>query len=247
MYSLPYSTAHWKAKRYFEFISNHGQYKFVATVNEKMKVELNGQWKKAMIMKIDGSLILIHFKSDKRFEWIYWSSPRIFDIYRQIIVTKNGGLFDSLTDLKTYKACLDPNNHIPIVEKIDPREELKHKSERKDSCDDLPHIFTSMNNIQPAEHECGPECLFLNDQKGESNTDIERYGALLRPLITGWARFGKLRKFYRSPCGVTFRSYRELEDYLMRTNSKLRMNCFDFSKNVNIPNVFPDILMENVS
>ena len=78
--------------------------------------------------------------------------------------------------------------------------------------------------------ECHHLCVGLENKI----SNLGQYSAFQRPLLTGWKRYGSDRKFYQAPCGVFFHTLNEIDKFLFMTDSKLRIDCFDLSKDCNI-------------
>lgn len=61
-----------------------------------------------------------------------------------------------------------------------------------------------------------------------------------RPFLEGWQRKGNQHIFYQAPNkGRCFHNLNEIGMYLDDTNSRLRIDCFDLSRDVKISTVFP--------
>lgn len=193
-----------------------------------MNVELNGDsLAKAEVLKINSSLAKIHFDNANRFEWIHLGSPRFSTIYRNLVKQK---LLDNIIDIKKYNACLSASHDVVVVDLIELDDETAPEASTNDSNG---HAQSTLSNLnvkpnQPTKHSCGPSCL----DPDESEIDIEKYSAFQRPLLLNWERVGWQRgagakkRFYRAPCGVELYSYGAIEDYLIKTDSKLRIDCF---------------------
>lgn len=94
----------------------------------------------------------------------------------------------------------------------------------------LPLPKISLDIPRHMQTECHHLCLGLENKI----SNLEQYSAFQRPLLTGWKRYGSDRKFYQAPCGVFFHSLNEIDKFLFMTDSKLRIDCFDLSKDCNI-------------
>lgn len=223
-------TAHWNAKSYFEFFIKKNQWEVqLSDAHKSLQIELNGEFTVAKILRIDGSLGFFHFEAANRFEWIFLGSPRICNVYRQHIIKKS---LDNEIEFKTYQTCLSAADDITVIDLLEPDEEIHEQELPIDVLSDL-NVNREQNRTM--KHECGPKCVRSNGRPNEMNTDIERHAALQRPLMVGWSRaLSNKTRFYRTPCGIKCYSYGEIDKYLMRTESKLRMDCFDLSKTVEI-------------
>lgn len=52
-----------------------------AKVNQRIDTEYHGHWLSAKVLRFDASLVQMQFEDDKRTEWIYRSSSRIWTVY----------------------------------------------------------------------------------------------------------------------------------------------------------------------
>lgn len=171
----------------------------------------------AKVLKIDRILALLHFEKGNRFEWIYLGSPRISQIYRLYIKDKK---LDNIIDFETYSTCR--TSDVIMVDSC----------EQVDGCED-----NTSNGLEPnsnmhqcngraarKKHNCSHECVRFED-----GLKLENFGLFRRPILCGWERHSR---FYRTPCGLCLYSDAEINDYLTETKSKLRIDSFDFSKNI---------------
>lgn len=78
------------------------------------------------------------------------------------------------------------------------------------------------------QHICGWRCV----HKFEQNPKIFKYDPLKRPILAGWTR--KITGFckYTAPCGRPFHTLEATYKYLRSTQSKLTIDCFSFSSNI---------------
>lgn len=191
------------------------QYEIKPKLQLKFAVEIDGSAKMAKIVKIDRILALIHFDEINRFEWIYLGSPRISQIYRLYIKEKK---LDSIVDYQTYTACRTAD-----VIMVEPFEEPLCN-------DDATLMLQSISNPNQyngraiEQHECSHDCV-----RSEDCVKLEKSGLFQRPILCGWKR---RNRFYQTPCGLHLYSYKEIDEYLMETESKLRIDCFDLNKNI---------------
>lgn len=51
---------------------------------QRIQTELGGKWYNAIVNAVDGSLVQIFFEENKRYEWIYRGSTRLFPLYRKL-------------------------------------------------------------------------------------------------------------------------------------------------------------------
>lgn len=201
--------------------------------NKTLQVELNGSYEAAKVKQVDESLGLIQFEKTERFEWIYLGSPRIKNIYRKHILAKS---FDDKIQFKTYHTCLSANDDIAVIDLLEPDVVVMEQEQEQELAMNIV-TDSNANGMQLIKHDCGPECVRLN----ECDVNIERYTAHQRPMMVGWSRSGERTLFYQAPCRVKLRSYNEIDKYLAKTNSKLRIDCFELSKNIPLPIILKEV------
>lgn len=195
----------------------------------QFSTELNGALQIAKVVKVDRILIQIHFEQANRFEWIYVGSPRIKQLYRQLI---KGKKLDGIIEFKTYTACRTAD-----VVMVDPFEIVQ-----VDNDAEVAEAISTINqndNRTVKEHNCGHECV-----RSEDMVNLESFGLFRRPILAGWKRSTRL---YQAPCGLRLCSYADIMDYLMKTKSKLHINCFDFSKSIDPSRTYDQTIKINVS
>lgn len=166
---------------------------------------------------------------------IFICSPRFSKIYRRHITEKH---FDGEIQFKTYQACLSARicDDVTVIDLVEPDDDSPQSSSQSQASLNI-NLDSEVDDFQPVTHTCGPPCIRENGRVNEDDVDIERYSALQRPMLVGWARLGKKPKYYRAPCGIDLRSYKDIDKYLAVTNSKLRIDCFDRNELVQIPAV----------
>lgn len=183
-------------------------------------VELNGNWVLAEVNKIELPLAQFCFMQDNqpdRYEWLYLGSPRIEKVWRRLIAKK---LLDKLLDFEYVEENANENDHDCMI--------IERCTTRAAQTADLAPIS---NGVElPKNHECNHDCVWLE----ERNPPIESYSLFHRPLAVGFKRIDKnpaKRPFYIAPCGLRLTCYDAIRTYLLKTNSKLRIDSFTFFKN----------------
>lgn len=210
-------TAHQNARSYFKFYVTEKQYEVQATERLMIGVELNGSVHTANVIKVDRILALIHFEKANRFEWMYVGSPRISQLYRSYVISKK---LDRVIEFKTYSACRTDD-----VILVDTRNQHDDQSDRsEDSAAPLPDSTSNVNDGNGRRHKCSPACVL-----SEIGLKWEHIDSFRRPILCGWKRNGQ---YYRTPCGLNLYSLSDIHKYLAKTGSKLRIDCFDFTKNI---------------
>lgn len=185
---------------------------------------MNGNYEAiAKVLQIDFSVAQFHFEEANRFEWIYLGSPRIMAVYRELIKQKR---LDKIIRFKTYKACRSANDDVVMMNfvEIPSNEPIRNET--------VPLVIPKLSINLSAKHDCCHLCVSLEDKIGRN---LEQYMAFQRPLLTGWKRFGHDKKYYVAPCGFRLDTLNEIDKFLFMTDSKLRIDCFDLSKDCDIP------------
>lgn len=212
--------AHWNAKPFFDFFLAQTNRKEVRPeVGQKCSIELNGNIKvRAKFVKVDALLGFVHFEEANQFEWIYLGSPRISQLFRALIKAKS---VDKIIDYKTYNTCLSIDNDNEVIETIDLIDD--------DSTDDESLLFQAITSRTVSlKHKCSHKCVELKNGK---QRQLQKFSALQRPLLTGWKRLGRIHRYYTAPCGKNLKTMYNIDQFLLKTNSKLRIDSFDLSKN----------------
>lgn len=217
---LWFVTAHWNARIYFEFYCSKEQFELTPEalrLGQELKIELDGESSAiAKVVEVDRILIKIHFEKKNRFEWIYLGSPRISQIYRELIIRKR---LDEYIICKTYKPCRSAD--IVVIDSIDEKDVA------------IPSL--SYQNGRAADgHFCTSECV----REREEFVNFDENKKYLWPLWSGWfigmAPTLNPREplFYRTPCDIPLYTVSAIEAYLVKTESKLTIDCFDLGKNI---------------
>lgn len=209
------------ARLYFKFYTSQIQYEIKATEQLKFTVELNGEGKMARVVKIDRILAQIHFEEDDRFEWIYLGSPRIPQIWRRYVVEKK---LDNIIEFQTFTACRTAD--VIMVDSVEQQDDRY-----EDDATNMSESFFTMNKSNgraAKEHSCGHDCVRYEDY-----VDLTKIALFRRPILCGWERTAR---YYRSPCGLNFYSLQDIDKYLVETGSKIRIDSFDLTKNVDPSN-----------
>lgn len=179
-------------------------------------VELNGTIQKAKVVELDRILIKVHFEEANRFEWIYSGSPRIPKIYRLHLLEKR---LDGIIDIQTYPLCR--TDDLIFLDTCDQIDGTVAQASATTS------TMNQCNNHTVTRHKCSPECV-----RSEDGVDLEKIALFRRPIVCGWKRTNvRYGRMYQAPCGFEMKSIPEVMDYLTRTESKLRIDSFDFLKN----------------
>lgn len=207
-----FSPAHWNARPYFNFFVNDPAKGFNRlNIGQSIKVELNGVYENAVVQKVDAYVAQIHFINAKRFEWIYLGSPRISEMYRKLVKKSK---LDNLIRFKRYMPFQSARDDILLID-----------TTRSDPVA-TPQLAS---DVRP------PKNAAENSSAQQVALKIQSTDAFQRPMLMGWSRKGKDNIFYKTPDGSRcLHTLKEIDEYLARSNSELRIDCFDLSK-IDVP------------
>lgn len=170
-------------------------------------------------MEIDLPLAQFRFMQDlqsDRYEWLYLGSPRIEQVWRKLIEKK---LLDNVLNFEFIEEdSSNSNDECVMIERCT----LEMRPTRR-----FNEALIS-NGVESAKnHECNHHCVWLEDIK-----PIETFSLFHRPLAVGFKRhIDKKQPFYTSPCGRRLTTYQIIRTYLLKINSKLRIDSFSLEKN----------------
>lgn len=194
-------------------------------------MELNGNGEAmAKVLQVDSMLAQIHFENVNRYEWIYLGSPRIISIYRELIKHKR---LDNMIEYKTYKTRLSANDDVVMFDFV---ETLDKSAKDPNRNENTPLSKLKMDIVMPPKHDCSHLCVKLEDGP-EIDIKLKQLSAFQKPLLTDWKvkRFENEKKYYVAPCGVSLNTLDAVDKFLFLTDSKLRIDCFDYSQKCEIP------------
>lgn len=203
------------------------------TIGQKMRTFLNSKFELATVCEYHdllSGLVLMHFEDSNTVEWLYSGSPR-FEFVWKTIVRENR--------LKRYHHA----NTTLIEVSSDSEEDDDFQSpQKKPLPKDAKDPSRKMVRLRPdmliddykptrkldRQHVCGHECVRDNEQ----NHRIFDFDPLKRPLLAGWTRKCTGICYYIAPCGRPFNTIENVHKYLKTTKSKLSIDCFTFSTNI---------------
>lgn len=193
---------------------------------------MNGVLERAEVIKIDNWLAKFYFELSRRYEWIYLGSPRISIIYRNLIRKKR---LDNVINFKRYSTCLSANDDIVAIDVVEPKDLERLKNFHLQKATNSPALVTSPGMHH--QHECSHACVSHEDSCDFKN--MAPHSVFQRPLIMHWkivrkGNHSNQKKFYQAPCGVYLESLNDIDKYLAKTDSKLRIDWFDLNKNIKI-------------
>lgn len=229
---------HSNAKRFYDYYFNAVRTTKLSEVrptksNSTLRVFLNGEFETADVVDYDENkpgLVLLQYEKSRYAEWLYVGSPRLESVWTRINKNKK---------LKRYHDA----NATLIEVSSDSEEEEDYRSPQKKPLpatarDPLQKRITIqpstlIENWMPTKrldrrHICGRSCV----RHFEQNQQIFKYDPLKRPILAGWTRNVSGLCQYVTPCGRSFTTIEATHKYLINTKSKLTIDCFSFSPNI---------------
>lgn len=228
---------HSKTQRFYDYYFNGVKKATLIELklkpNERVSVFLNGEFELATVEDCDPKrpgLVLLQYQKSRYAEYIYVGSPRFKRIWTSINKNKK---------LEQYH---DANATLIEVSSDSEEEEDYHSPQKQalpsNARDPLQKVVMLkpsllIDNYKPSKkldrrHICGTDCV----QEFEKNDKIFEFDPLKRPLLAGWKRNITGLCHYVAPCGRSFNTIEALYKYLITTKSKLTVDCFTFSTNI---------------
>lgn len=229
---------HSNAKRFYDYYFNAIRATKLGEIRPtkgdcQLRVFLNGEFESANVVEYNENkpgLVLLQYEKSRYAEWLYVGSPRLETVW--MTINKN----------KILKRYHDANATL-IEVSSDSEEEEDYKSPQKQPLpasarDPLQKRITLypsslIDNYKPTKrldrrHICGRNCV----REFEQNGQIFKYDPLKRPVLAGWTRNISGLCQYVTPCGRSFTTIEATHKYLINTKSKLTVDCFSFSPNI---------------
>lgn len=227
---------HENAQRFFDYYFNGVKrsklFELEFLVDQKARVYSDGRVEVAQVVSSKPALVLLHFLKSNHAEWLYTGSPRFELIWKSIIKE------DRLRRYHQVNVTLIEVSSDSEDEEDDYKSPQKQPlpKDAKDPCQKTIMLRPSslIDNYKPTvnklvrQHICGRECV----REFEENRQIFGFDPLKRPLLAGWQRQITGTCFYTAPCGRSFRTIEAVYKHLLTTKSKLSIDCFTFSTNV---------------
>lgn len=181
------------------------------------------------VREIDGSIILVQFLNEYRFEWIY-RRANLFGWNDNNICTTQWAP-EVFIDGPTIKP-----DFYQLQEEAIPRRKFKKMpaggiegSEHSEGVIVYYKPRGKYLNLPMIEnrHNCGRVCL-IPEESIES-----LYNPLSKPMISGWNRLQyntntDIKIMYKTPCGMGIKNEMDLRSYLSNTQSTYSMENFTF-------------------
>lgn len=233
---------HENARKFYDFYFNNGQSECFlpeveCAIGNKLRVFSNNKLEMAEVHKYSRKkpgLFLLYFRESHTAEWLYTGSPRIRSIWELLVKNKK---------LKRYHQAnttlIEVSSDSEEEDDDQPEQPKKERENPPENASDLRQKIVRLrpesliDNYKPTRkldrhHTCGRGCVRDN----EMNHQIYDFDPLKRPLLAGWTRKRTGTCCYIAPCGRPFIAIETLYKYLKITNSKLSIDCFTFSSDI---------------
>lgn len=231
---------HENARKFYDYYFHRVQSKrlmeIVCKKDNSLKVYLNGRFEIAKVYEHNKEkrrgLVLLQYLKSNQAEWLYIGSPRIESVWKLIQKDK---------EMQNYHDTA--NDTLILVSSDSEADESYSQSPQKkplpsDAKDPMQRTIVLqpddlIDNYKPTQkldrhHQCGRKCVRLF----EKNPQIFDYDPLKRPILAGWTRKITGICYYIAPCGRSFNTVEATYKYLLTTKSKLTIDCFSFSSNI---------------
>lgn len=205
----------------------------IFTIGKQVRTFLNSKFEVATVFEYSeemSGLVQLHFEESNIGEWLYTGSPRFLFIWKRIVRNNklkryhhaNTTLIEVSSDSEEDDDFQSPTKKPLPSDAKDPRKKIVRQR---------PELL--IDNYKPTrkldrQHVCGHECVRDNEQ----NRRIFNFDPLKRPLLAGWTRKVTGICYYIAPCGRSFNTIENVYKYLKTTKSKLSIDCFIFSTNI---------------
>lgn len=229
---------HKNAKRFYNYYFNAIRTTKLSEIRPtkfdcQLRVFLNGEFELAEVVEYDENkpgLVLLQYEKSRYAEWLYVGSPRLETVWMTINKNKkleryhdaNATLIEVSSDSEEEEDYKSPQKH-PLP--ANARDPLQKRITLQPS--------SLIDNYKPTKrlergHLCGRHCV----REFERNLQIFEYDPLKRPVLAGWTRNVSGLCQYVTPCGRSFTTIEAVHKYLFNTKSKLTVDCFSFSPNI---------------
>lgn len=230
---------HENAQKFFDYyfyrVKNKQMMEVVGVPEHNFSVFLNNRFELAKVVECDRdrrpALMLLHFMRSNQAEWLYTGSPRIEKIWKLIHKDKqmqqyhqqNETLIEVSSDSEEDECDAQSPQRKPLpINAKDPKQKTVMLTPES-----LIDDYKPTQKLD-RQHVCNKRCV----REFERNAQIFEHDPLKRPLLAGWARKITGICFYTAPCGRPFNTLDATYKYLCTTKSKLTIDCFSFSTNI---------------
>lgn len=227
---------HPNAKQFFDYyfigLRNTNQVEMDCAVGKNYLVSWDSAFEIAEVIQYDRerpALALLFFSQRKILEWLYVGSPRFQKVWTEILKDKKYQDANA-TMIEVSSDSEEENDDYVSPVKL-PLSSTAKNLIQKEVC-----LFprTLIDNYKEprdlgARHTCSNNCV----RQYEENEKIFDFDPLKRPLLAGWKRKMADRIYiYDAPCGRTCYTIENIHRYLVATDSKLSIDCFCLSANI---------------
>lgn len=228
---------HSNAQRFYDYYFNGVQkaqlIEIVMKVDTMIRVFLNGEFETARVVKYDAQksgLALLQYQKTAYAEWLYTGSPRFKIVWTSINKNKkleqyhdaNATMIEVSSDSEDEEDYDSPKKQPLPLNARDPLQKLVMLKPNL-----LIDNYKATRKLD-RRHTCGSACV----REFEGNEQIFTFDPLKRPLLAGWTRNSTGLVYYAAPCGRSITTIDATYKYLRTTKSKLTIDCFTFSMNI---------------
>lgn len=222
---------HPNAQQFYEYYFGEEVVEVNCEEDKNARVFLNNAFEMAKVVKRQDRLVLLDFGRLNLLEWLYIGSPRFekvwTSIYRNKKLKKYHDANSTMIEVSSDSEEEEDDYVSPVKQPLplnaeDPSQRMISLRPKK-----LIDGYKEMQDLG-RQHICNPKCVL----EFERNDKIFDFDPLKRPLLAGWKRKISGSCVYVTPCGRSFATIDSTHRYLLNTNSKLSIDCFTFSVNI---------------
>lgn len=218
---------------YFKAVNESQLRELKFTLGMTVGVYLNDQLDTATVVEYDGKkmpgIVGLQFRSANHGEFLYTGSPRLQGVFKEIVRDKKLQRFHNETMIVVSSDSEDDEEeYVPPAKQILPSRSTESYQRKVKLEPELLIENYKSTEFRGRQHKCDRDCV----RKFEKNRKIFEFTALKRPLLAGWQRKITGLCFYIAPCGRSFNTIETTQKYLRKTKSKLTIDCFSFSEDI---------------
>lgn len=222
---------HPNAQQFYDYYFGKVVAELDCKIDKNARVFVNSAFELAKVVKRQEKLVLLHFGKLNLMEWLYIGSPRFEIVWKEIYNNKklkkfhdvNATMIEVSSDSEEEEdEYVSPVKQPLPLDAEDPSQRMISLRPKR-----LIDDYKEMQDLG-RQHICNPKCVL----EFERNDKIFDFDPLKRPLLAGWKRKISGSCVYVTPCGRSFATIDTTHRYLLNTNSKLSIDCFTFSVNI---------------
>lgn len=203
-------------------------------IGKNLRVFLNNKCEMAQVNEFNHNkrgLFQLYFTKSNISEWLYMGSPRIRIIWEKIVKEKQLKRYHEANT--TFVEVSSDSEEEDDDFQTPPKKPLPNDAEELNQTVVRLRPELLIDNYKPRRkfdrhHTCGRKCV----RDYETNRQIYDFDSLKQPLVAGWERKAIGSCYYITPCGRSFNTIETVYSYLKITKSKLSIDCFTFSSDI---------------